>query len=159
LKFYEKKLPKICEFDDISFVHTGGIRQKLHSILFEGNIGSGKTFIASVMVQSSLKKGYPAKYYDWSDLVSYCSDYNKKTELDEIVEEFKALEFVAIDGIEMYAYSSPMTAQNIDRLCKARLNSGKPTMLFCLGNVAQIQGGTGWLSLTNKCITIRLPSL
>ena len=88
LKFYEKKLPKICEFEDISFIHTGGIKQKLHSILFEGNIGSGKTFIAAVMVQSSLKKGYPAKYYDWSELVSCCSDYNKKTELDEIVEAF-----------------------------------------------------------------------
>lgn len=159
LKFYEKKLPKICEFEDISFIHTGGIKQKLHSILFEGNIGSGKTFIAAVMVQSSLKKGYPAKYYDWSELVSCCSDYNKKTELDEIVEEFKSLEFVAIDGIEMYGHSSPIAAQNIDRLCKARMNSGKPTMLFSLGNVSQIQGGTGWLSLINKCIAIRLPSL
>ena len=157
LKHYDKKLSKICNNESIKITHTGGITTNLHSINFEGSVGSGKTFIASVMVQSALKQGLPAKYYDWSEIMSICSDFNKKTEIDEIVEQFKNLDFVAIDGIEIYSYAAPITAQNLDRIFKARLNSGKPTMLFSLGNVSQIQGGSGWLSLLSKCLVIRLP--
>lgn len=157
LKHYEKKFNKICNGESIKITHTGGIITNLHSINFEGNVGSGKTFIASVMVQSAIRQNLPAKYYDWSELISICSDFNKKTEQDEIAEEFKNLDFVAIDGIEIYSYTTPVTAQNLDRLCKARLNSGKPTMLFSLGNVSQIQGGSGWQSLLSKCLVVRLP--
>jgi hypothetical protein len=157
LKHYDKKMFKICGGESIKITHTGGVTTNLHSLNFEGSVGSGKTFLASVMIQSAIRQGLPAKYYDWSELISMCSDFNKKPEIDEIAEEFKNLDLVAIDGIEIYSYSTPVTAQNLDRIFKARMNSGKPTLLFSIGNVSQIQGGSGWQSLLSKCLVIRLP--
>ena len=89
LKHYDKKFIKICSNESIKITHTGGIITNLHSINFEGNVGSGKTFIASVMVQSAIRQNLPSKYYDWAEIISICSDFNKKTELDELAEEFK----------------------------------------------------------------------
>jgi hypothetical protein len=74
-----------------------------------------------------------------------------------VVEEFKTLDLVALDGVEMYTYMHPQAASLIDRLSKARINSGKPIIIFSLGNIFQISGGSGWASMLNKCLTIRLP--
>lgn len=157
LKNYEKNLKNIFYGSPPIIVHSGNRRTPLHSIIFEGNIGSGKTFIASVLVQSCIRKGFSAKYYDWSDLNSLFSDFEKKKEFDEVVEDFKTLDLIALDGVEMYTYMHPQSASLIDRLSKARINSGKPIIVFSLGNIFQISGGSGWASLLNKCLTIRLP--
>jgi DNA replication protein DnaC len=157
LKFYEKNINNIVNGQIPKIFHTGSIRSNLHSILFDGNIGSGKTFIASTLVQSSIRQGLSSKYYDWSDLIQTLSDFDKKEETEHIIEEFKNLHFIALDGIEHYGYQHPILPQQLDRLSRARLNSGKPIILLSYGNINQITGGSGWNSLLKSCLHCHLP--
>lgn len=156
IKFYDKNLFKICSGTAIKIVHTGNVRNNLHSLIFEGGIGSGKTFIASVLVQSAIKKGLSAKFYDWSDLIQTLSDFDKKSDVDILLEEFKNLDFIAIDGVEIYQYMPPQIIPQLDRISKARLNSGKPSIIMICGNISNY-GGSGWNSLIKSCLHIRLP--
>lgn len=158
LKSYDKHFINICNGHLPKLRHTNNIRNSLHSILFEGGIGSGKTFIASVMVQSAIRKNLTAKYYDWSDLLETFIDYDKKNKADEIIDEMKHLNFVAIDGVEYLNLNHPQLLFHIDRFSKARLNSSNPTMIFASNNYTQMQTGSGWKSLLRNCLTIRLPS-
>lgn len=157
LKNYDRVLSKICNGANITVKHSGNLTAKFHSINFDGGIGSGKTFIASVMVQSAIKQNLSAKYYDWSDILQIVTDYDKKDQLDEIVEDFKTLDFIALDGVENYNYNHPQMPIHIDRISKARLNSGKPIFIMSNGNVSSIVSCSGWPSLLRNCLTIRLP--
>lgn len=159
LKFFENHFVRICQGDSPKIKHTGNVVSKLHSILFDGKSGSGKTFIASAMVQSAIRKNLTSKYYEWSDLISILTDFDKKEEFESINEEFKSLDFVVIDGIEQYPYTHPHFVQNLDRLAKSRLNSGKPVFLMVLGSTSNISTGSGWNSLVRNCLTIRLPHI
>ena len=159
LKYYEKHLNRICEGDCPKIRHTGNVVQKLHSLMFDGKSGSGKTFIASVLVQSAIRKNLTSKYYEWSDLISTITDFDKKEEFETINEEFKTLDFIVIDGIEQYPYTHPHFVQNLDRLAKSRLNSGKPVFLMVLGSTSNISSGSGWNSLIRSCLTLRLPHI
>jgi DNA replication protein DnaC len=159
LKFFENHFLRICQGDSPKIKHTGNVVSKLHSILFDGKSGSGKTFIASAMVQSAIRKNLTTKYYEWSDLISILTDFDKKEEFETINEEFKNLDFVVIDGIEQYPYTHPHFIQNLDRLAKSRLNSGKPVFLMVLGSTSNISTGSGWNSLVRNCLTIRLPHI
>ncbi len=159
LKFFEKHFNRICQGDCPKIKHTGNVISRLHSILFDGKSGSGKTFIASALVQSAIRKNLTAKYYEWSDLISIITDFDKKEEFEKINEEFKSLDFIVIDGIEQYPYTHPHFVQNLDRLAKSRLNSGKPVFLMVLGSTSNISSGSGWNSLVRNCLTIRLPHI
>lgn len=159
LKFFDNHFVRICQGDSPKIKHTGNVVSKLHSILFDGKSGSGKTFIASAMVQSAIRKNLTSKYYEWSDLISILTDFDKKEEFESINEEFKSLDFVVIDGIEQYPYTHPHFVQNLDRLAKSRLNSGKPVFLMVLGSTSNISTGSGWNSLVRNCLTIRLPHI
>jgi DNA replication protein DnaC len=132
------------------------MRTPLHSIIFDGKNGSGKTFIGAVLVQSAIKKGLSAKYFDWTEIISILSDYDKKEEFDKMNEEFKNIDLIAIDGIEQYKHTHPQFPQNLDRLAKSRVNSGKPFILLTYGT-SGISTGSGWGSLLRNCLTIRLP--
>ena len=159
LKFYEKKLQLIAENECPKIRHSGNLVSKLHSILFDGKSGSGKTFIASVLVQAAIRKNLTAKYYEWSDLISIITDFDKKEQFEIINDEFKNLDFIVIDGIEQYSYTHPHFVQNLDRLAKSRLNSGKPIFLMVLGSTSNISSGSGWNSLVTNCLSIRLPHI
>ena len=156
LKHFEKHLVDIVNNDPPTVRHSGNIRSPLHSIIFDGKNGSGKTFIGAVLVQSAIKKGLSAKYYDWTEIISILSDYDKKDEFDKMNEEFKNIDLIAIDGIEQYKHTHPQFPQNLDRLAKSRVNSGKPFILLTYGT-SGISTGSGWGSLLRNCLTIRLP--
>jgi DNA replication protein DnaC len=155
-KYFEKHLENIVNNDPPYIRHTGNMRTPLHSIIFDGKNGSGKTFIGAVLVQSAIKKGLSAKYFDWTEIISILSDYDKKDEFDKMNEEFKNIDFIVIDGIEQYKHTHPQFPQNLDRLAKSRVNSGKPFILLTYGT-SGISSGSGWGSLLRNCLTIRLP--
>lgn len=157
LKFYVKHLDNICSGGSPKIHHSNNVVNKLHSILFEGNIGSGKTFIASILVQEAIKKNLSSKYFEWSELVQAFTDFDKKDIADNIADDFRNLDFIAIDGIEYLNYNHPQLPFQLDRISKARLNSGKPIVLFTFGNISQIYGGSGWTSLIKNCLQVRLP--
>ncbi len=157
LSFYVMNLENIINGNLPTLYHSDKVPTKIHSLLFEGGVGSGKTFIASVMVKEAIKKNYNAKYFEWSELCQTLGDFDKKEEIDQIAERFKTFDFIVIDGIEDYPYLTPYFYLQLDRVCKARINSGKPYMLFSNGTHYHVKGGSGWQSLTRKCLTVRLP--
>jgi len=157
LSFYERNLGNICRGKFPKLKHTYNVVREVCSIHFEGGIGSGKSFIAAVIVQSAIRRNLSAKYYDWTELIQILTDFEKKEQADEVLEDFKELDLVAIDGIEIYTYNHPQLSIHLDRISKARLHSGKPILLFSNGNAQQISTGSGWNSLLKSCLTIRLP--
>jgi len=156
LNFFDRYMVDIVNNDPPSLRHTRNIKTPLKSIIFDGKNGSGKTFIGAVLVQSAIKKGLSSKYYDWTEIISILSDFDKKDEFDKMNDEFKSLDFIVIDGIEQYKHTHPQFPQNLDRLSKSRVNSGKPFILLTYGT-SSISSGSGWNSLLRNCITIRLP--
>ena len=157
LSFYAKNLDNIINGVLPTLTHSDRVSTKVHSLLFEGGVGSGKTFIASVMIKEAIRKNYNAKYFEWSELCQTLGDFDKKEEIDHIAERFKTFDFIVIDGIENYPYLTPYFYLQLDRVCKARINSGKPYMLFSNGTHFQVKAGSGWQSLLRHCLTIRLP--
>ena len=157
LSFYIKNFSNIVNGHLPNLKHSERESTRLHSILFEGGVGSGKTFIASVMVKEAIKLNMNAKYFDWSELCQTLGDFNNKEEIEAIVDRFKTFDFVVIDGIEDYPYFPPYFFMQLDRMCKARINSGKPYMLFSNGSQFNIKAGSGWQSLLRHCLIIRLP--
>jgi hypothetical protein len=157
LSFYIKNFSNITNGHLPNLKHSERESTRLHSILFEGGVGSGKTFIASVMVKEAIKLNMNAKYFDWSELCQTLGDFNNKEEIEAIVDRFKTFDFVVIDGIEDYPYFPPYFFMQLDRMCKSRINSGKPYMLFSNGSQFNIKAGSGWQSLLRHCLIIRLP--
>lgn len=156
ITFYEKHLINICKNESPKIKHSGGIRQPLHSVMFEGNNGSGKTFIASVLVQSAIKKGLTAKYYEFPNILTTLTKSELNEQYEQLYDEFKNLDLVAIDCIQNYDYYAKFTLQ-LDRICAARINSGKPTLLFSDGHANSVSTGASWNSLLRSCIIVRLP--
>jgi len=99
-----------------------------------------------------------AKYYQLSDIIDILTKSEKYDQADRINEEFKNLDLVAIDCIQQYDYYAKYTLQ-LDRISSARLNSGKPTLLFSDGNASSVSNGSSWNSLLQSCITVRLPNV
>lgn len=157
MQSYERNFYNICSGNPPKLIHSINVRTNLSNICFYGLNGSGKTFIASVMVQTAIRKNLTAKYYDWTDLLQLLTDFDKKKDLDDMAEEFKNYDFICIDGIENFNYSNPYLSMQLDRLCKARINSGKPYMLFGTGDIEKISTSSGWQSLISNCLSIRLP--
>jgi DNA replication protein DnaC len=158
ISFYDKHLINICTNQAPKIKHSGGIKQRLHSILFEGGSGSGKSFIAAVLVQSAIKKGLTAKYYKLSNIIDTLTKSDRYDKADLIYEEFKNLDFVAIDCIQPYDSHAKFTLQ-LDKISSARIDSGKPTLLFSDGNASSVSNGSSWNSLLQSCITVRLPNV
>lgn len=157
LQFYCKNFNNIVNGNLPKLTHSNNKVNKLHSILFKGGIGSGKTFLASVMVKEAIKKNLNAAYFEWSELAQSIGDFNEKEATEEIAEKFKNYDFIVLDGIENYPYFTPYFFVQLDRICKLRLNSGKPIIMFSNGTHDQIKAGSGWSSLLKNCLSIKLP--
>ena len=159
LQFYAKNLNNIINGNLPKLTHSENKVTKLHSILFRGGIGSGTTFIASIMVKEAIKKNLTASYFEWSELAQILGDFNEKDAIEEIADKFKNNDFIVLDGIENYPYFTPYFFVQLDRICKLRLNSGKPIMMFSNGTHDQIKAGSGWASLLKSCLLIKLPQI
>lgn len=127
------------------------------SLLLLGEVGSGKTLLASIAVQETIKKGLSAKMYYWNDLNQILSQYENKTEQDEIAQEFKAYDLIVIDSIQDYANKTPCFIVQLDRICHERIRSGKPIMITAFTGYHKILSGYHWKSLLEQCYVINLP--
>ena len=62
MQSYERNFLNICSGNPPKLIHSINVRTNLSNICFYGLNGSGKTFIASVMVQTAIRKNLTAKY-------------------------------------------------------------------------------------------------
>jgi len=159
VEFYIKNFANILNGHLPNLILPDKTNKKLHSVMFEGDNDSGKSFLASIMVKEAIKLNRRAKYYDWSNIVGILGDYHQTENINILVEEFKSLDFIVIDGIEYYQHFNPPFFAQFDRLCKMRVNSGRPYMLFSNGTHNHIVVGSGWKSLITNCVEIRLPKI
>lgn len=159
ISFYDKHLINICKNQSPKIRHSGSVKQPLHSVMFEGNNGSGKSFIAAVLVQSAIKKGLTAKYYIFSNILTTLTTWDKGEQVDQLRDEFANLDLIAVDCIQKYEDMTKKYTLQLDELCALRINSGKPTLLFTDGNGFSISSGSSWNSLLRSCIPVRLPSV
>ena len=159
VKFYSANLAAIVQGKSLYLQHSGNVKDKLHSILFVGTQGSGKSFINSVIAQTAIDQSLTTIYYEWSDLSSLMSDFDNRSEIDDVKDIFASYELICIDGVEHISNHNPFFNQSLDRLCKARLNSGYPTIISSNGTHNQISQVSGWTSLIEECLNIPLPSV
>jgi DNA replication protein DnaC len=159
VKFYSANISAIVQGKSLYLQHSVNVKSKLHSILFVGNQGSGKSFINSVIAQSAINQSLTTMYYEWSDLSSLMSDFDNRSEIDDVKEIFATYELICIDGVEHISNHNPFFNQSLDRICKARLNSGYPTVISSNGTHNQISQVSGWTSILEECLNIPLPSV
>lgn len=154
--YYAKHLRNIVAGYPPSVTHAG-VRDKLHSLVLEGGNGSGKTFLISVTLQSALRNGQTAYFIEWSDLIDICRSFHKESEQDNLREIFGSYDLVAIDNATVYDNLPNHCIVQLDRLFRARLNSGKPVLIGAEVGWDNIVAGSGWRALTANCLRATLP--
>lgn len=160
VSYYCKHIVDACSGHPWPVRHAGGMVSKLHSLKLEGGDGSGKTFLVSVVLQEALKQGLSAYYIDWANLVYILSTFDKSSEQDEIFDIFSNYDIVAIDQVTFTGEKYPgHCVRNLDRVCRARLNSGKPVLLGVTPGWDSIDAGNGLKALASNCLRVSLPNM
>jgi DNA replication protein DnaC len=154
--YYARNLRHIVSGHPPSVTHAGG-RDKLHSLLLEGGNGSGKTFLIAVTLQDALRQGYTTHFVEWSDLIDICRSFHKEDDQDRLREIFGSYDLVAIDNATVYDNLPSQCIVQLDRLFRARLNSGKPVLIGAEVGWENIVAGSGWRGLVAKCLVVDLP--
>jgi DNA replication protein DnaC len=131
---------------------------KTNSLLLIGGIKSGKSLLASIIVQKNLNRGLSATMYDWIHLCCVLSDYKQREEHDEIAEDFKESALIVIDGVQYFENRSSSFLFQLDRLARERMASGKPIVITGDPNYEKIISGNNWKSLLETCYKITLPT-
>jgi hypothetical protein len=70
---------------------------------------------------------------------------------------FQNYDLVAIDNATAYDNFSNHCVMQLDRLCRARLNAGKPVLIGAEAGWQNINAGSGWRAMVSNCAVIPLP--
>jgi len=138
-----------------------------NSLLLVGGQHSGKTMIVSILCQEMINRAKTAKYYEWHNLSSILAEFRNSDSVDEVVDDFRSRDLIAIDGVMPYDLDSQSFLFNLNRISSTRLQSGKPIVITCSPEYTersfktQIQNpeksATVWNQLLEDCLTIHLP--
>jgi DNA replication protein DnaC len=139
---------------------------KINSLLLVGGNKSGKSLLAAIAIQETLKKGLSAKMFDWLELRKLMHEYNKKEEQEEIMQDFSNKALIVIDNVQNVKRSNDNSVNQMadfailefERLCRRRIASGKPTIITSDSTYPEINAGNNWQNLIESCYTIQLPS-
>lgn len=158
MKKYINAIPALCAGIMMTFKNNSGSNFKGSSLLLVGGASSGKSFLASVIIQETLKHGLLAKIYAWTDLANILKEYQYKDEQDDLAHEFEMYDLIVIDGVCNYDIKSPCFIFQLDRLSRIRERTGSPIVITCEENYGSIQTGGGWQGLLESCYKIILPT-
>jgi hypothetical protein len=153
---YIKVLPAICAGLPLRLRHRSGDVTKVKSLLVEGGEKSGKTLLAAVAAQSAIRNGLDVQFFDWTQLVGILMDYRSDEKLRETRVRFGEADLIVIDGVFNYHIPVPSFEFELDLISRARLNSGRPTLITMSAEFKK--GGPGWKSLIDSAFPLRLPS-
>ena len=154
--YYSKNVSNIVNGYPPTITH-GGMRDKLHSLVLEGGNGSGKTFLISVTLQDAIRRGHSAYFIEWSDLIDSCRSFHKEDAQDELRIILGTYDLIAIDNATPYDNLPNHCIVQLDRLFRARLNSGKPILIGAEVGWQNIVAGSGWRALMSACRVASLP--
>ena len=154
--YYAKNVRHIVAGHPPSVTHAG-TRDKLHSLVLEGSNGSGKTFLIAVTLQDALRQGHTAYFIEWSDLIDICRSFHKEEDQDHLRDVFGNYDLVAIDNATAYDNLPNHCIVQLDRLFRARLNSGKPVLIGAEAGWENMVAGSGWRALVANCLVASLP--
>jgi hypothetical protein len=65
---------------------------------------------------------------------------------------------IIIDGVHDYKIGSPCFLLQLDRMCRQRMASGKPTIITSDNTYTDVSKGNNWQGLIDCCYIIKLPS-
>lgn len=157
---YVKALPLLCQGQKFKIYSKKSNKStEFTSLMLIGGPNSGKTLLASIVVMSAIKQGLTAKLYEWTELCTALQSYDARTRQDEIAEEMKTFDVIAIDGVTDYNISSQCFIMQLDRISKTRSGTGKPTIIAGDNDMKTIKNAKqGWHGLLNSCRELYLPS-
>ena len=157
---YVKALPLLCQGKKIKIQSSKTKKtSEFNSVVLIGSANSGKTLLASIVVRAAIQKGLTAKLYEWTELCTILQSYDARTRQDEIAEEMKTLDVVAIDGVTDYNITSQCFIMQLDRISKLRFSTGKPTIISGDAEIKTIKNAKqGWHGLISSCKELYLPS-
>ncbi len=153
---YIKYLPAVCADMPIK-IKRRGVHVNVHSPLLIGGGGSGKTMLAALVAVQAVRLGISVKFYEWGDIFTIMNDFGRREEQDELVQEFKSLNLLVIDGVVDCDFDPKCFKFQLGRACRARVLCGKP-VLITIGDTVRADYGDSWKGLLETCTSIRLPS-
>lgn len=103
------------------------MREKNVGLLFTGEPGTGKTFLAACIANALIDKGYPAMISTVTSLVSAISA-NYEAKKPEILDQIKSVELLVLDDVGAQRDSKYMAERLFDIL-DARYCAGKPLIM------------------------------
>ena len=124
----------LCEFKDMPL----GAKRTIRSLVIMGGDRAVKTAWAARTMQSLLRGGIPARWYDFAALRTVLSDYSRSDEQKKIVEQMRDTHFVVLSNVQGGQFSPAFTAA-WDTLISERHNTGLPTLMLCEANAEQIK--------------------
>lgn len=125
---YIDALPQVLDGKPMRIQSTNGAELSALDLFFYGGPASGKTMLLALILKESLRFSKQVMYLDWSPLVGgVLSRYDKKEQIDNLINMFKTYDMLAIDNIAPGAMGE-FAQRNLDILLSERDNVNKPTL-------------------------------
>lgn len=122
-EFYKKIKKYVLGFDEILKLNDG--------LLFKGNCGTGKTFLANCICNFLIDKGYGVLSFKLADYLRVLrEDFEKKTGLEgRLLEAIKEADLLFIDDLGSEKVSEDWGKEKIYSLIDTRYGSRKPILI------------------------------
>lgn len=141
--------------------HFSTMMQKNTGLMFYGNVGSGKTFIASCIANALIDKGYPCLVTNFPRLVNTISGmYESKQRYIDGLNDFDLL---VIDDLAAERDTEYMN-ETVQNIIDSRYRSGKPLIVTTnlteseLKNTVDTKKQRTYSRLREMCIPIKVTS-
>ena len=122
-ELYRKIKSYVKGFDEVLKLNDG--------LLFKGNCGTGKTFLANCICNFLIDKGYAVLSFKLADYLRVLrEDFEKKTGLEtRLLEAIKEADMVFIDDLGSEKISEDWGKENLYSLIDTRYGASKPILI------------------------------
>lgn len=163
---YINVIPALCAITPMPFklsINKLTVREVVN-VLFLGGKNTGKSLIATIIAQETIRKGLRAHYYDWLDLKVLLKDFEQKEIHAEIMHKFATYDLIIVDNISadmaldnQTKKQSAYLVEKMDQVFNARRKANKPTILVCDGDYGDITLGRYFQEFVDDCFVIEFP--